>query len=418
MHRANDTAVLRACSVILLCACSATNTSAKDLATNQYLIFQDFTGANDGSGVLRQPMAPPELRVALAAYVDRIDARLKTSTLVGAEGRYYGFAIGPLSLDQPDQELRDTIQTAFDVAIEKNVAVVLHFDVTHFWRNARNADGTLLSASTGALDNREWKDWSGTIADKDGWDSEPNILPPMCFECDQVKAMVDRVAATVIAPAVTAGLARLDATGKRDLFAGIIVGWEANPPPLGYHALSIKGDSSATAVADLVHDYQQVTHDYLARWVKNLSEHGVPTVRIYNHTANLTQFQIDHNPSAGLASAGPDSFWEAFGDHANGGFSVYDGSTQQGTFETIWAEAAKHAGTWAMAEGTNLNPTVPWEKYLGKVFNHGGTVADLFGGFLGPGSGPFGTATESDEAVAAYRKFLDGNTLIEDPMSP
>ena len=140
----------------------------------------------------------------------------------------------------------------------------------------------------------------------------------------------------------------------------------------------------------------------------------------------MTQFTIDHIYMdktkdwllANLATASPDSVWMSFNDYSNAGFSIYGDSPQgRGTsyFDAFSLEFAKHSGSWAEAEGTNLGPgtTLNWENYLGKIFNHGGSMANLFGGFMGGTAGDYGKSTESDEAIAAYQKFLKGEKLQE-----
>ena len=52
---------------------------------------------------------------------------------------------------------------------------------------------------------------------------------------------------------------------------------------------------------------------------------------------------------------------------------------------------------------------------LARGFNHGARVVNLFGGFQGAEAGEFARSTESGEALAAYRKFLRGDPLIEKP---
>src|SRR5207302_2249873 len=66
---------------------------------------------------------------------------------------------------------------------------------------------------------------------------------------------------------------------------------------------------------------------------------------------------------------------------------------------------------WASSEGTAKT----MEPYLGKIFNHGGVLANLFGWGLGPDSpeNQFRYATEGPTAIAAYRKFLGGGQLSE-----
>ena len=432
-------------TLVLLSACGGSKGSPQDAglpAPTQYLIFQDFTGASAGSAVFQQTTDQATMKADLSTYVDNIRAKVQPDSVPAVADRRYGFSFGPLALDLDDQVVSDTIATAFDVAIEKKIPVAFHMDITHFWRAAKNADGTFLSDSRGADDNREWKDWTGTIADKDPWDGEPNILPSMCFECAQVQALVDRVAGTVVAPALKAGIDRLIAAGDPDLFAGFIVGWEAGSLNcLGYHALTAKGYTSATSLADLNKAQQQILHDYLLRWTKLLADGGVPKAKIYTHTTNTTQWQLDNLPlytgkqqqlgAQGFSDwlleqlgNGPDSFWDAFNDDANAGYSIYVTSADEGIFEAIWAEAAKHGGSWAESEGTNGNvtpftgfPGFTWETYLARIFNHGGTLANLFGAFLdGNPSGP--TVTESAEAIAAYQKFLSGQTLEEAPPVP
>lgn len=384
----------------------------------QYLLFQMFTGANDGTGVYQQQ---GNLQSAMGQYIDRIQTRLQTKQLSLAADRRYGFSIGPLALDQSDQELRDTIESAFDMAIEKQVAVGFHFDVTHFWKNAG------LPAA-----NQEWGDWSGTLAARDHWDNENSLLPSMCFECEDVKALVDRIAGKVIAPAITVGMERLRAIAQEDLFAGVIIGWEAGSNnPLGYHSLALKGYGPASSLLELNRAQQQILHDYLERWGKRLVDNQVPRKKLYTHTTNFSQWDVDtqfveaknHLGSRyadwllKILGNGPNSFWVAFNAYSNAGFSIYANSRDEGVFEAIYAEAAKHDGSWAEAEGTNTkidgSPSeVAWETYLGRIFNHGGILANIFGGF-GGGGGGYQASTESDEAVAAYRKFLEGKRLKE-----
>ncbi len=389
----------------------------------QYLIMQSFWGANigpqsglssDGSGMSApSPWNQSQFRSALEDYVTKTQKLIGTSGLTPAPNRMYGFGIGPLTLEQTDPDLINSIQTAFDVAIERNVAVVIHFDVTHYWKFARLSNGTLLSAGRGEQDNRAWKDWNGVIADKDPWDGVPALLPSMCFECQQVKALVDYKAGSVIGPAIKNGLDRLHAANKDALFAGVVIGWEADSgnSSLDYHSLTLKGFSRSNPPADIPHAGQQVLHDYLLRWTKTIALNGIPKEKIYTHIAG---------------SNGPDSLWSAFNDYANGGFSIYVDATGEQPFADIWAEAGKHSGSWGIGEGTNvsLNPSmtaagalsvtglrtpITWDTYLGKVFGHGGNLACIVAAFVNADG--FSKATESSQAVTAYQTFLKGQTL-------
>jgi hypothetical protein len=62
-------------------------------------------------------------------------------------------------------------------------------------------------------------------------------------------------------------------------------------------------------------------------------------------------------------------------------------------------------------------PEEGMEDYLARMFNHGATMTNVFGWGVGDKATVFRRATESDEAVAAYRKFLRGARLEEKPLA-
>ncbi len=56
------------------------------------------------------------------------------------------------------------------------------------------------------------------------------------------------------------------------------------------------------------------------------------------------------------------------------------------------------------------------ETYLAKVFNHGGTLVNIFSWGIGGEAMKnmsFRVVTEGEEALKAYRKFLKGEPLVE-----
>jgi hypothetical protein len=57
------------------------------------------------------------------------------------------------------------------------------------------------------------------------------------------------------------------------------------------------------------------------------------------------------------------------------------------------------------------------EAYLAHMFNHGAALTNVFGWDIGPKENLFRRATEGDEAIAAYRKFLRGVRLEETPLA-
>ena len=56
------------------------------------------------------------------------------------------------------------------------------------------------------------------------------------------------------------------------------------------------------------------------------------------------------------------------------------------------------------------------ETYLAKMFNHGGTLVNIFSWGIGGEANKnmsFRVVTEGEEALQAYRKFLKGDPLVE-----
>ncbi len=109
----------------------------------------------------------------------------------------------------------------------------------------------------------------------------------------------------------------------------------------------------------------------------------------------------------------------AFSPAYRPGFSTYP---EGATFKEIYAVLAKH-GTpgWISAEGVNVSPTsMPGEStmetYLGRMFNHGAVMVNVFAWGVGGKAmrdNFFRRATENPEALAAYAKFLRHESLVE-----
>ena len=57
-----------------------------------------------------------------------------------------------------------------------------------------------------------------------------------------------------------------------------------------------------------------------------------------------------------------------------------------------------------------MEPSLGWEKYLGQMFGHNAGMIVVFG-WKDPSM--FGQAVESDDAKAAYRKFVNGEPLAQ-----
>ena len=109
----------------------------------------------------------------------------------------------------------------------------------------------------------------------------------------------------------------------------------------------------------------------------------------------------------------------AFSSAYRPGFSTYP---EGATFKEIHAVLAQHGSPgWISAEGTNVSPTgMPgeptMETYLGRMFNHGAVMVNVFSWGIGGEAmrnNFFRQATENPEALAAYAKFLRHETLVE-----
>ena len=89
----------------------------------------------------------------------------------------------------------------------------------------------------------------------------------------------------------------------------------------------------------------------------------------------------------------------------------------------LWADlATRGSPRWACCEGTNIGlqglttgdkirpSTFTWEQYLGSMLAHNVGIINVFA-WSDPSR--FGVATRSDEAKAAYRKFVNGERFAE-----
>jgi hypothetical protein len=242
----------------------------------------------------------------------------------------------------------------------------------------------------------------------------------MCFNAPAIRTEVARRAKEVFGRAIEDGRKDLHRTGKDELFAGVIAGSETqigtesgSGKSLGFHAVANRGFSAAKPPKDAVRERELVVREFIGLWTKNLAAAGVPTNRIYSHTA----FQPGAD-SARNHFAPPEV---AFGATHRPGFSTYP---EPGFFDELQTALAAHKQpSWASCEGTNYLPGsgdsgLTMETYLGRMFNHGASLVNVYSwGIGGPPnqSDPFRVATERKEAIEAYRKFLRGETLVEAP---
>jgi hypothetical protein len=383
---------------------SAQNTHGQPPQT-RYLTFQIFTYAVKPD-THDSPWPPP---LDIASTVRDIVGAIGTT---GNDRDKLGFTVGPLSLDQTADQVRQLIDSSFKIARDNNVAVAFHIDDSMFWPRGAPYDKPA---------NLEWLDWKGTpnTGRRLDWSATPSkIAPQLCLNSPAVQSAV-AVRARRIGTEIKAQLDQLRRDHKEQLFAGVIAGWETQIGQdfdtgkyLGYCALTNRGFSATHTPADPDRELADVVHDFMGLWARTLAHAGVPSDKIYSQIAVNAS-----NPGARASHFAPPSV--AFSKYYLPGFSTYPDA---GTFELIHREVASHGSpAWISAEGTNVAPTgMPgeptMETYLAKMYNHGGILVNIYSwGMGGPAfrNNFFRAATENQEAIGAYRKFLNGKQLVE-----
>lgn len=444
-----------------LAALAPTLALADSASATRYLAFQVFTSAPSPevpAGLAVHPRAPT--KETIDAFVEDLLDRLGTT---GTRERRLAFVEGPISLDHSDDTIRRLIDEAFEIALERDIAVGFHLDDSMFWarreelwRDARNV---------------EWSDWAGTPHPSRwiGWGPAKHA-PMMCYESPVLRKEVERFARDVIGASVRRNLRVLESKGKGHLFAGVIAGWETHLPDyrylpaddrdlrrvhgdgfprtrIGYHALTYRGFSADKPPADIEAELARVVEDWIVHWARGLQRAKIPRDKLYTHIA-FPVFpegaEPQHREAAGkrlgiratdLGLANHVTADAAFNRYSRPGFSTYPtGHTRNGrdALLAVILEARKRHGDppWASVEGTNTqvgagfggprDGGLSWEGYLAGMFNHGAALVNVFAWGVGGKDvdverDPFRSATESEEALAAYRKFLRGEPLREDP---
>ena len=391
---------------------------AGELPVPQYLLFQIFLGGPDPeSGVFHKNMSKDHM-LQIARQVSDTVRPTRSD-----DGRMLGFSIGPIAMDEGEEEARSVIRDAFDVALATGMAVAFHLDDYMMWGQARWPNGRLLRADQGVT---EWKDWSGTPAGGlVSWMPNVKLPPQLCYESQPVRDFTAYWTRDVIGKEVKEQVDRLAQVGKAKLFAGVIAGWESNLA-YGYCSLSHLGYSAQNPPTDFDHERERVLQRHIERWAKGVFDAGIPRDLIFTHfaamprrdyekiSARLPRERIRELPGSTAFRA----FWTAFNSFSNPGFTAYP---DEGRFDDIYDAVGKYGrGSWAMAEGTNVGPGMAgvrplsdWEGYLARSFDHGAKLVNIFGGFQGEAAGEFGRSTQGAEALAAYRKFLQGDHLVE-----
>ncbi len=396
----------------------AAGSGVADGAETRYLTFQLMTGLPGYAG---PPPMPGRLALSKAQLETFVREVVQAIGTTGDVRHKLAFAVGPLCFDMPDPETRQFIRDAFAVARENDVAVAFHIDDSMNWGRRKD-----LLSNPDNIETAGWKQPPSTGRRAD-WGPEPTRFPPqMCFNSPAIVAAVkDR--AGLIGAEIERELAALKTQGKEHLFAGVIAGWETQigrdfetGRPLGYRALIHRGFRESHPPGDADLERVQVVKEFMELWADSLHEGGVPRERIFCHIAftdqGLREPDARESYAVKVNFAPPEV---AFSPAYRPGFSTYP---EGATFREIYRALAKH-GTpgWISAEGVNVSPTsMPgeptMETYLGRMFNHGAVLVNVFAWGIGGEAmrdNFFRRATENPEALAAYAKFLRHAPLVE-----
>jgi len=411
--------MLTAMLVLLTCVESAVAQGAAN-EEPQYLAFQVFTGSPNPNMAFGADPVLGEIpsKKTLSDFAADLIARIGTTRQSGeAAIRKLALIFGPLSFDHSDAQVQQLIATAFDIALEQDIAIGFHIDDSMFWGRRRD-----LLADPANIERAGWTD-PPAYGRRLDWGPQPtHAPPPMCINSAAIEREV-RSRAGVIGNAIGAGLLKLRAAHHEDLFAAVTAGWETQigrdfpgNRPLGFCALANRGVKPGASDAELYDARVAAVGDFISLWTGVLADAGVPDAKIYSHVAFAMKASTE--PKKNFAPP-----LVAFGPHRRAGFSTYP---SPGLFDELAATVQAHGGApWASSEGANLvlafgamDSGMSMETYLARLFDRGAKLVTIFGWGLGDKDYVFRKAAENPTALEAYRKFLSGQALVEGPVSP
>jgi hypothetical protein len=175
---------------------------------------------------------------------------------------------------------------------------------------------------------------------------------------------------------------------------------------VGYCSLTNVGYSKADPPADVNQALAQINQKFIEFWDKQFVEAGIPCTRIYTHVAAPLAQDDDNDAPMRIA----------FNPYARPGWSTYPVQTLKNGLQPLYAALAERGDpAWGGVEA-NAAPkeAVHWEEYLAWHYNHGARIVGINVGASDKSAMSLLTrGAFSDEAMAAYRKFLNGEDLIE-----
>jgi hypothetical protein len=353
------------------------------------------------------------------------------------------------------------IREGFDTAMRANVAV--HFNVVDIigWEERYDLwnwyDPEKRGYNPDNKQNVEWYDWEGTANKRRYFHPEgrPTQTPHICYNSPTVEKEIGRIVSKVIGPALRKELDKLKRQNKEYLFAGLTVGEEAgfddysNIPEksqiphsssganlmqqqilkmlsqaatlidedgaphsrLGYCSLTNAGYSKSNPPRDVNDALADIIQNYIEFWDKQFVDAGISCSRIYTHVAASPAQDGKNNAPLRVV----------FNPYARPGWTTYAIGTLQNGFKPLYDALVKHGNpAWGGVEANaiiaNPNPALnlSWEKYLAWHYNHGAK-------FVGINVGTADRTIMSKlfqsafggEAMTAFKKFLNGDKLIE-----
>jgi hypothetical protein len=358
---------------------------------------------------------------------------------VGMKGdgktRLLGFGV-PNPTFEIEAQLPSRIRNAFATAREHDMAVMLHFDFHLAWKSRPDLWNWFDPKQPGYdPDNKFNVEWHG-------WDGPPNRvrylnhgvlerLPPnLCFTSKKTRAEVTRIVSTVIGPVLRDEIARLAAAGKQALFAGVLVGLEPSiddysqpdpertkmmkddgvpARPLGYRALLDRGFDADHPPHDFRQELAKIVQETIAFWCKQFVDAGIPAEKLFPHVAAPAPIEEMNAP-----------IWTAFNKYSRPGWTTYPVGVLGEGFKPIYEELEKHENPpWAGVEANAGIPgaIVDWETYLAWHYNHGCVLVGVNMGATGEElPRRLWDSAFSKAAIAAYQRFLAGQSLTEKPL--
>ena len=352
--------------------------------------------------------------------------------------RKWGVSVMLPSWSAPTTALRGYIEQSFDLAIEYDVA--LHFTIDSLeweprpdlWNYASPGEEGF---SEDNANNVEWSDWDGTPFPHRfrDWGTPEKMAPVMCYNSEGLLNAVSEILQDGIAPALLAGMEKLEDAGKESLFAGVTVGSEpalpnyqgierSNPriaklmdsldvpkTRIGYCALTNLGYSQQNPPDDFAEALAEINRSYTEYWARELYEAGIPSAKMYTHVAAgagvVGSLAIKHT-NAPLDIA--------FTDYARPGWTTYPNGPLANSFSVLYEALAEHDNPpWG---GTESNPQgleqrgMPMDEYLDRHYDYGATLVVInIGATDEKMMSRLRDAVWGDEAISAYQAFLDGH---------